>query len=131
MHPTRHSPVTRLAAALRVLLVLVRVDGGHLHLCLDGMETAISIHAVDLRAHHEGNAAAVAHADIDLPFPGDASRRALTASDDIPVASSLPAEPRSPDGAIALRAVPAQRVLREPPRYRCPPIGAPPASQLV
>ena len=131
MRPNCHSPVARLAAALCVLLALVRVDGGHLHLCLDGTETAISIHAVDLRAHHEGNAAVVAHADIDLPFPGDASRRALAAGDDIPVASSLPAEPRAPAGTLELRAMSAQRVLREPPRYRCPPIGAPPASHLV
>lgn len=53
-------------------LLLVRVGGFHLHLCFDGGEPPVSLHATDGGIHHSGPEAAATHHDIELSLAADA-----------------------------------------------------------
>jgi hypothetical protein len=61
-----------LIAALCLALVVLRVGGIHLHLCLDGSEPPISYHVVDSGIHHlDEHDAGESHSDRDMALADD------------------------------------------------------------
>jgi len=59
-------------APLCLSLLLLRVSGVHLHLCLDGAEPPVSYHLVDSGVHHQDeHGAGETHSDRDLPVAQD------------------------------------------------------------
>ena len=122
---------SRLLAVLCALLLLVRVDGAHLHLCLDGAEPPLSLHAVDLQVHHEGEVASVVHFDVDLPFPGEASPRSLDAGDAPVLASAGVVQHPVPRGRSLTCAHAIDAPACAPPRHLTPPVCGPPRQPLV
>ncbi len=122
---------SRLLAVLCALLLLVRVDGAHLHLCLDGAEPPLSLHAVDMQLHHEGEVASVPHFDVDLPFPGDASPRSLDTGDAPVLASAAVLQHPVPRGPSLIGARALDAPAYAPPRHLTPPVCGPPRLPLV
>ena len=122
---------SRLLAVLCALLLLVRVDGGHLHLCLDGAESPVSLHAVDLRGHHEGEVVSVAHFDVDLPFPGEAWPRSVDTGEEPILASTGVAHPALRDGKVCPSVRITDAPACAPARYLTPPVCGPPTRRLV
>lgn len=59
-----------LIALLCGVLLITRLGGAHLHLCLDGSEPPISLHVADSGEHHPGETAAP-HDDQDLGLGAD------------------------------------------------------------
>ena len=53
---------------LCAVLVMLRVGGGHIHVCLDGSEPPVSIHALDDGLHHHADVAQSAHEDRNVSF---------------------------------------------------------------
>jgi hypothetical protein len=47
-------------------LLLTRIGGDHLHLCLDGQEPAVELHGEDGGLHHLGAQAGQSHDDRDI-----------------------------------------------------------------
>ena len=60
-----------LLTLLCVPLLLGRVGGAHLHLCLDGKEPPSSFHLFDNGLHHGLSDMAVPHQDMDVAASGD------------------------------------------------------------
>ena len=61
-----------LIAALCLALVMLRVGGVHLHLCLDGSEPPVSYHVADSGVHHLGDHdAGESHQDRDMALVDD------------------------------------------------------------
>lgn len=58
----------RLAAALVACIAFLsmRLVGDHLHLCLDGSEPAVSVHAYDGEIHHAEVGIDAPHEDVDV-----------------------------------------------------------------
>jgi hypothetical protein len=59
-----------LIALLCAIVLVTRLGGAHLHLCLDGSEPPISLHFADSGEHHSGESAAP-HADQDVAIDAD------------------------------------------------------------
>ena len=57
-------------AFLCAMLLVMRLGGAHLHLCLDGSEPPISLHVADSGEHHPDETAAP-HADQDVAIGAD------------------------------------------------------------
>jgi hypothetical protein len=61
-----------LIAALCLALVVLRVGGIHLHLCLDGSEPPVSYHVADSGIHHlDEHDAGESHSDRDMALADD------------------------------------------------------------
>jgi len=61
-----------LIAALCLALVVLRVGGVHLHLCLDGSEPPVSYHVADSGVHHlDEHDAGESHSDRDMALADD------------------------------------------------------------
>jgi hypothetical protein len=61
-----------LMALLAVSLLVTRIGGMHLHLCLDGGEAPVAMHAADGGIHHGDEQAVPSHNDRDVDL-ADAS----------------------------------------------------------
>lgn len=117
-----------LLALFCVLLLGVRAEGAHLHLCFDGSEPPVSFHAFDVGLHHDEPEASTPHQDADVDVAGEIVARLLTPDLDFPPVllaaliglfllppQRLPARLPRPSGAVA-----AASFLR-------PPLRGPPA----
>jgi hypothetical protein len=62
----RHSFVARLLWLLAIALLLVRVGEAHLHLCLDGQQSAVAMHMEDVPTHSGSDASYDGHNDVDI-----------------------------------------------------------------
>ena len=61
-----------LIAAVCLALVVLRVGGVHLHLCLDGSEPPVSYHLADSGVHHlDEHDAGESHSDRDMALADD------------------------------------------------------------
>lgn len=60
-----------LLALLCIAVLVARVGGAHLHLCLDGGEPASDLHLFDLGQHHDAADPGLAHNDVDVVLLGD------------------------------------------------------------
>ncbi len=70
-------------ALLCLALLLLRVSGVHLHLCLDGSEPPVSYHLVDSGVHHpDGHGVGETHSDRDMPVAGDVVAKKSSAASD-------------------------------------------------
>jgi hypothetical protein len=59
-------------ALLCVAMVALRVGGFHVHMCLDGSEPPLSLHAADSGVHHlDEPVASETHVDRDLAIASD------------------------------------------------------------
>ena len=58
----------------------------HLHLCFDGIEAPLSLHALDNLVHHEGEALPVLHQDADLTVIEDTLAKSRIWNDDLAIA---------------------------------------------
>lgn len=71
---SRFSPPMRWIWLLCIVLLAVRMGGAHLHLCFDGLEPPLAIHAGDI-AGHDGEQldtpTDIQHADTDLSLVDD------------------------------------------------------------
>jgi hypothetical protein len=120
----RLAAVTLLSAALP----LVWVAGAHLHLCLDGLEAAVTLHELaDGGDHLDHHSPEERHSDTDLEF--DANLRRGPKND-------IDASATAPTAALAapsLQSTPFLRTRSDPsrvrsaPRFLQPPLRAPPA----
>ena len=73
-----------LLSFLFIALLVVRIDGAHLHLCLDGGEPPANLHLLDNGLHHLDPGGDAEHQDADVAL-GDESLAKLTkASTDLP-----------------------------------------------
>jgi hypothetical protein len=130
MKPNAHRLAQRMLAVLCALLVVVRVGDAHLHVCLDGAESPVSLHAVDVQSHHANELTIVDHSDFDLQLSAESAPR--TGGDE--PAAILPAHEVLP-GCPALQNVSSTSPLAFhpsiPPRYLLPPVCGPPRSRLV
>src|SRR5690242_12528275 len=70
---SRFASHTRWIWLLCLVLLAVRMGGAHLHLCFDGMEPPLAVHAGDIVEHgdehasqHHDENANKQHADVDL-----------------------------------------------------------------
>lgn len=78
--------MTRYRSLLMVLLciaiLVVRVGGAHLHLCLDGQEAPASVHLADDGLHHDAaDATDAGHHDVDLDLGNEDLLAKLTKID--------------------------------------------------
>lgn len=60
-----------LIALLCAVLLVMRLGGAHLHLCLDGSEPPISLHVADSGEHHPAETSTAPHADQDVAIGAD------------------------------------------------------------
>ncbi len=58
----------------------------HLHLCFDGGEAPLSLHALDDLVHHEGDTSSVLHDDADLTVIEDTLAKSRIWNDDLSIA---------------------------------------------
>lgn len=72
-----------IVASLCLALLLIRVSGVHLHLCLDGSEPPVSYHVADSGVHHQDeHGAGESHSDRDMPVAKDAVVKKSSAASD-------------------------------------------------
>lgn len=117
---------------LLILLLFVALatrGGWHLHLCFDGSEPAVSLHAADHVTHHAGMSGMPSHEDADVFISGSALPRLDDSVVHLPVLLAtlllvslllLPQAGARPVGRLPLPAL-------TPPRSRPPTRGPPPA----
>ncbi|MEJ0087375.1 MAG: hypothetical protein WDO72_17010 [Pseudomonadota bacterium] len=55
-----------LTVLLCAALFVLRIGGTHLHLCFDGSEAPVSLHATDSGVHHGEAVASLPHSDQDI-----------------------------------------------------------------
>jgi hypothetical protein len=84
------TPSKLLLALLCMLLVVMRVSGAHMHLCLDGSEPPTTLH-MDHGAdeHHQGDHDGQLHSDVDVSLSSDTLVKSLSSHDDAPVLLTL------------------------------------------
>jgi len=117
-------------ALLCITILVMRVGGAHLHLCLDGSEPPVSVHLTDdagLDASHVG--AGKTHHDQDVSLSGEVLAKKLDGALQLPVLLiaavllflvplvSVPVVPR--DRTTLIHSIPIFRIrppLRAPPR---------------
>ena len=81
---TRSTPRQWLLTLLCATLLVARMDGAHLHLCLDGQESPSSVHVwPDAPAHADTQAP---HNDVDLALAADSLAKPGKGDVDQPVA---------------------------------------------
>ena len=68
---SRHHLNSWLLTLLCVTLLVVRVNGAHLHLCFDGAEPFASVHMLDSNAAEADPGPAIAHHEDDVSLIGD------------------------------------------------------------
>lgn len=85
-HLRAHSKV--LLTLLCVLLVVMRVSGAHLHLCLDGSEPPATLHMEDAGIHHDDHNNQ-SHSDVDVSLSADTLVKKLDLSFDSPLLLTL------------------------------------------
>lgn len=60
-----------LLALLCIAVLVGRVGGAHVHLCLDGNEPPSDLHVFDLGQHHDAADSREPHHDVDVALVGD------------------------------------------------------------
>lgn len=73
-----------LVAMLCIMLLSARVGGAHLHLCLDGQESPVSVHAVDDGLDHHQPSASAPHHDQDISLAADALAKSTKLKVELP-----------------------------------------------
>lgn len=73
-----------LVAMLCIMLLSARVDGAHLHLCLDGQESPVSVHLVDDGLDHHAPSVSAPHHDQDISLFTDAIAKSTKLKVDLP-----------------------------------------------
>jgi hypothetical protein len=70
---SQYAPAMRWIWLLCIVLLAVRMGGAHLHLCFDGMEPPLAIHAGDIAGHDQPGYehADTQHVDTDLSLVDD------------------------------------------------------------
>lgn len=120
---------TWLLALLCVALLLGRVNGAHLHLCLDGSEPPASLHLSET-GHDADHHNDTAHDDVDVTLPGDAASKPAKLSLDLPLlvlALLLLRLPRTAAPRLRNRGRPAHTT---DPLLLRPPLRGPPLNTL-
>lgn len=92
--PSAKSPslLRHLIVLLCITVVMLRVGGGHLHLCLDGSEPPVALHLTEDGSFHEETATpeqSAGHTDLDLqltPGAGLLAKSPLPLDGDVTVA---------------------------------------------
>ena len=78
-----HHP--RLLSLLCIALLVVRIDGAHLHLCPDGNEPPASLHLLDNGLHLPESGADAQHQDADLALADEPFPKLTKLDSDLPV----------------------------------------------
>jgi hypothetical protein len=125
----RPASLPRLAAValLSAALSLVWLAGAHLHLCFDGLEAPATLHHLaDGGDHLDHHGPEGGHSDPDVEFDTSLTRAPQNGADAPAISARVASASAGVRSTSFLRPANAGSSVRTAPRFRQPPLRAPP-----